>query len=126
MIRDIALAVFGALVIVAGATLVLAFAQPVAACDRVTIASYYGTESGSRTATGEHFDGTSLTAAMPSRSHLGERWRVSYAGRSVVVRVNDVGPAAWTRRGIDLSHAAAARIGLVRAGTGRVCLERLS
>jgi rare lipoprotein A len=94
-------------------------------CDRVTIASYYGTESGSRTATGEHFDGSSLTAAMPSRAHLGETWRVSYAGRSVVVRVNDLGPAAWTGRGIDLSRAAAASIGLIRAGTGRVCLERV-
>jgi len=95
------------------------------ACDQVTIASYYGTESGSRTATGEHFDGTSLTAAMPSRAHLGETWRVSYAGRSVVVRVNDVGPAAWTQRGIDLSAAAARRIGLTRAGVGRVCMERV-
>jgi rare lipoprotein A len=94
-------------------------------CDRVTIASYYGTESGSRTATGEHFDGSSLTAAMPSRSHLGERWRVSYAGRSVVVRVNDVGPAAWTRRGIDLSAAAARRIGLIHTGVGPVCMERV-
>jgi rare lipoprotein A len=95
------------------------------ACDKVTIASYYGTESGSRTATGEYFDGSSLTAAMPSRSHFGERWRVTYAGRSVTVRVNDLGPAKWTGRGIDLSHAAARAIGLTRAGTGRVCLERL-
>ena len=95
------------------------------ACDRVTIASYYGTESGSRTATGEHFDGSGLTAAMPSRSHLGERWRVTYAGKTVTVRINDLGPAAWTHRGIDLSHAAARVIGLTHAGTGRVCLERL-
>lgn len=94
-------------------------------CDRVTIASYYGTESGSRTATGEHFDGSSLTAAMPSRSHLGEHWRVSYAGRSVVVRVNDVGPATRLHRGIDLSHAAARVIGLTRPGVAKVCLDRL-
>lgn len=115
----------------AGALLVVAFAAfwlwvtPVHACDKVVIASFYGSESGSRTATGEHFDGSSLTAAMPSRSHLGERWRVSYAGRSVVVRINDIGPAARLGRGIDLSRAAASRIGLTRAGVGRVCLERI-
>jgi rare lipoprotein A len=66
-----------------------------------------------------------LTAAMPSRKHLGERYRVTYRGKSVVVRINDVGPAAWTHRGIDLSRAAAKRIGLIHAGVGKVCLERL-
>lgn len=86
-------------------------------------ASWYGSESGNRTATGEHFDGSSLTAAMPSRKHLGERYRVTYNGRSVVVRINDVGPASWTGRGIDLSRAAAQRIGMIPAGvaTVRVC-----
>jgi len=49
---------------------------------------------------------------MPSRSHLGERWRVTYRGRSVVVLVDDLGPAAWTGRSIDLSQAAARAIGL--------------
>lgn len=89
------------------------------------LASYYGQESGNRTADGSYFDGSSLTAAMPSRSHLGERWRVTYRGRSVTVQVNDVGPAAYLHRDIDLSRAAAERIGMIGAGIARVCAERL-
>lgn len=89
-------------------------------------ASWYGTESGNRTASGDYFDGSSLTAAMPSRKHLGERYRVTYRGKSVVVLINDVGPAAWTGRGLDLSKAAAARIGMIPAGVACVRMERLS
>lgn len=92
---------------------------------RIVSASWYGTESGNRTATGERFDGRSLTAAMPSRKHFGERYRVTFKGKSVTVRINDLGPASRTGRGIDLSRAAAARIGLIGPGHGRVCLERL-
>ena len=88
-------------------------------------ASWYGAESGNRTANGEHFDGTSLTAAMPSRKHLGERYRVTYRGRSVIVRINDVGPASWTGRGIDLSRAAAKKIGMIDAGVAKVCVQKI-
>jgi rare lipoprotein A len=88
-------------------------------------ASYYGTESGNKTATGEHFDGTSMTAAMPSRKHLGERWKVTYKGKSVVVRINDLGPNARLHRVIDLSRAAAHKIGLTAAGVGPVCMVRV-
>lgn len=46
-----------------------------------------------------------LTAA--SRDHKrGTHLRVSRAGRSVVVRVNDYGPAVWTGRCLDLSRGA--------------------
>lgn len=88
-------------------------------------ASWYGTESGNRTANGEYFDGLSMTAAMPSRKYLGRHYRVTYRGRSVDVRINDVGPAKWTGRGIDLSYAAAKRLGMVEEGVARVCVERL-
>ena len=101
-----------------------------AACaGRWAMASWYGVEScvrrppHCRTADGSIFTGNALTAAMPSRSHLGERWRVSYRGRSVVVLVNDYGPAAALHRGIDLSRAAARAIGF--DGVHSVCLERL-
>lgn len=89
--------------------------------------SWYGTESGSRTATGEHFNGTSMTMAVPRRSMIGKRYRVTdlRTGRSVVVRANDLGPAAWTHRIGDLSRAAAERLGIVHAGTARVCLSPL-
>ncbi len=88
-------------------------------------ASWYGTESGNRTATGDYFDGSSLTAAMPSRKYLGHRSRVTFKGRSVVVRINDIGPHKRTGRGIDLSRAAAAQIDLIVPGHGKVCIERL-
>ena len=94
-------------------------------CDIQGKASWYGTESGNRTATGVHFDGSSMTAAMPSRKHLGEHWKVTYKGKSVVVRVNDLGPAKHLHRVIDLSRAAAKRIGLTAAGVGTVCMVRV-
>lgn len=91
------------------------------------VVSFYGTESGDKTATGEHFDGTSITAAMPDRSHLGEVWKVTWKGRSVTVRINDVGPRADLNRIMDLSKAAAKRIGLgVVEGVARgACITRV-
>ncbi len=44
-------------------------------------------------------------------------------GRSVVVRINDRGPFARGRI-LDLSKAAAAKLGFIRAGHTRVCLEK--
>lgn len=91
-------------------------------------ASYYGSESGTRTASGEAFRPEGLTAAMPGAGRsipFGARVRVCRAERCVVVRVNDVGPARRLRRGIDLSHGAAVRIGLVGVGVGRVEVERM-
>lgn len=100
--------------------------SPVLACDgRTVVASWYGAESGSRTATGDHFDGSSLTAAMPSRKHFGERYRVTFRGKSVTVRINDLGPDLSLGRGIDLSRAAAEKIGMRHAGVARVCIERV-
>lgn len=91
-----------------------------AACVR---ASWYGTESGNRTANGEHFDGSSMTAAHRSLP-FGTKLRVTYQGKSVVVRINDRGPYA-KGRDLDLSHAAAAKLGMIRAGHGRVCYEKV-
>jgi rare lipoprotein A len=58
-------------------------------------ASWYGTESGTRTATGERFNPDGFTAAHRT-FHFGTRLRVSLGARSVTVRVNDRGPATWT------------------------------
>jgi rare lipoprotein A len=103
---------------------VVVFTGPGYANGRICgIASWYGSESGHRTATGAYFDGSSMTAAMPSRSMLGRRVRVTdmRTGRSVVVLVNDIGPARWTHRVIDLSRAAARALGM--DGVARVCLD---
>jgi len=88
------------------------------------VASWYGAElAGHRTASGDRFNPNELTAAHRTLP-LGSRVRVTYAGRSVVVRINDRGPYARGRV-IDLSKAAAERIGLRAAGSGRVELAKL-
>ena len=89
-------------------------------------ASYYGAElAGNPTASGEAFDPSDLTAAHRTLP-FGTRLRVTNerTGKSVVVRVNDRGPFHG-QRVIDVSTAAAEEIGLKRAGTARVSLERL-
>lgn len=88
-------------------------------------ASYYGHgERLSRhTASGEYFNPHGLTAAhrtLPFGTHL----RVSYRGRSVVVRVNDRGPAKSTGRSLDLSYGAARALGM--SGSAPVNIERLN
>ena len=100
------------------------WSQPVRASEcQSMVASYYGSESGNRTANGEPFDGSSLTAAHRSLP-FGTRLQVSYRGKSVVVRINDRGPFLKGRH-LDLSVAAARRIGLTKAGVDRVCVNRL-
>jgi rare lipoprotein A len=89
-------------------------------------ASYYGAElAGRPTASGEPFDPSELTAAHRTLP-FGSKLRVTNLrnGRTVVVRVNDRGPFA-RRRIIDLSYAAAQRLGMVQTGTVRVRLDLL-
>ena len=89
-------------------------------------ASYYGERfRGRRTASGARFNPDALTAAHRTLP-FGTRLRVTNVrnGRSVIVRVNDRGPFHGARI-IDLSKAAARRIGMVQSGTARVRIERL-
>jgi rare lipoprotein A len=91
--------------------------------DQTGNASWYGiAHQGHRMANGERFDRRKLTAAsrvMP----LGTRVLVSFNGRSIVVTVTDRGPYHHSDRVIDLSEAAAWRIGLRPVGVGRVTVE---
>lgn len=103
--------------------LVVIMASPVMA-GTCALASWYGSESGNRTANGEHFNGSSFSAAHRSLP-FGTKLRVTYRGKSVVVRINDRGPFV-RGRGLDLSKAAARRLGLIPAGVGRVCWEKVS
>ena len=85
------------------------------------MASYYGRElAGNRTASGERFNPSALTAAHRTLP-LGSKVRVtnSRTGESVVVRINDRGPFHSSRL-IDLSEAAARQIGIKAAGRGVV------
>ncbi len=92
----------------------------------MVIASYYGhgERLNTHTASGERFRPEGLTAAHRTLP-LGTKLLVRCGRRSVVVRVNDRGPAAWTGRSIDLSRGAAARLGLIKKGTGRVSISVL-
>lgn len=88
----------------------------------VGLASWYGMQfQGRRTATGEKFDMNSLTCAHKSLP-LGSWVRVTNLRnrKSVLVRVNDRGPA-FEDRVIDLSFAAARAVGL--GGLGQVRIE---
>ena len=88
------------------------------------MASYYGSESGSRTASGQRFNQNAMTAAHRSLP-FGTKLRVTHGGRSVVVTVNDRGPFIRGRV-LDLSTAAARAVGLTGAGVGRVTAEVVS
>src|SRR3954470_10711245 len=55
------------------------------------MASFYGNESGSKTASGARFTQNALTCAHRSLP-FGTRLRVTHRGQSVVVTVNDRGP----------------------------------
>ena len=90
------------------------------------IASWYGRKfHGQKTAIGETYDMFAMTAAHPT-APLPCFARVTHArsGRSVVVRINDRGPF-HPGRIVDLSYAAAHRLGIAQGGSGEVDLEVL-
>lgn len=94
--------------------------------DERGIASWYGEEfQGRPTSNGEPFDLNQLSAAhrtLPLPSWV----RVTNLtnGRSILLRVNDRGPFAEPdRRIIDVSYAAAVRLGMVEAGTASVRVQ---
>jgi rare lipoprotein A len=91
-------------------------------------ASWYGAyHHGLRTASGEHFSMHALTAAHRSLP-LGTTVLVTNldTDQQVQVTINDRGPFVdRQRRIIDLSRAAAERVGLRRRGVGRVRVDVL-
>jgi len=85
------------------------------------IASWYGRKfDGHRTSSGETYDMYGMTAAhkeLPLPTYV-EVTNLKN-GRRVVVKVNDRGPFQKNRI-IDLSYAAAAKLGIIKHGTGLV------
>lgn len=89
-------------------------------------ASWYGPGfHGRTTANGEKFNMGALTAAHKSMP-FGTKLRVTNKrnGKSVVVRINDRGPFIKGRM-LDLSKAAATQIGMIKAGSGAVCVQKI-
>jgi rare lipoprotein A len=89
-------------------------------------ASWYGKKfHGLRTSSGERYDMYKMTAAhrtLPLPSYV----RVTNLAnsRSVIVKVNDRGPF-HSERIMDLSYAAAARLDILKSGTGYMRLEAI-
>jgi rare lipoprotein A len=90
------------------------------------IASWYGRKfHNGKTATGETYDMYAMTAAHPTLPLPSYARVTSVAtGKSVIVRVNDRGPF-HPGRVIDLSFAAAYRLGIAQKGSGEVDVESL-
>jgi rare lipoprotein A len=90
------------------------------------IASWYGRKfHGQKTSIGETYDMYGMTAAHPTLP-LPSYARVTNVatGKSVVVRVNDRGPFLHDRL-IDLSYAAAQKLGIAQKGSGEVEVESI-
>lgn len=87
------------------------------------VASYYGTGfHGKKTASGERFNMHDLTAAHKTLPFNTRVKVINLANRkSVIVRINDRGPYKKGRI-IDLSKAAAQKIGMMKNGTVKVRL----
>ena len=80
------------------------------------VASWY--QQPGRTASGERFKPSKLTAAH-RKLPFGTRLLLTYKNKRVIVRINDRGPHIRGRH-IDLSRAAARRLGCIRRGKCRV------
>jgi len=85
------------------------------------VASWYGTKfHGKRTSSGEPYDMLAMTAAhkslpLPTYAEVTNLKN----GRKIIVKINDRGPFKKNRI-IDLSYAAAIKLGITKAGTGLV------
>ncbi|WP_244530508.1 septal ring lytic transglycosylase RlpA family protein [Salaquimonas pukyongi] len=99
----------------------LSQANAAAACGR---ASWYALHS--KTASGEMMNPSAMTAAHPSY-RFGTKLKVTNQrnGRSVIVRINDRGPFVKGRI-VDVSRAAAGKLGMIRSGHAPVCVQPVS
>ena len=91
------------------------------------LASWYGRQfHGNRTSSGEIYDMFAMSAAHPTMP-IPSYARVTNvrSGATVIVRVNDRGPFKDDRI-IDLSYAAATRLGYIGTGTAEVEVERIT
>lgn len=89
--------------------------------DYLGYASWYGSESGNRTANGEHFRPDWVTAAhttLPLPTYV--EVTALDTGRTILVRINDRGPFSGKGRILDLSRGAAEQLGIRKQGMAAV------
>ena len=109
----------GAVAMTAG--LMLAFSAGTASA-QCGSASWYALNS--KTASGERMNPAALTAAHRTLP-FGTKVKVTNQrnGKSVVVRINDRGPFIKGRV-IDLSKAAASKLGFIKSGHTKICMQQ--
>ena len=112
------------IVVVAALVAVLASTTGAFAGDQCGGASWYSLP-GNRTASGDRMNPNAMTAAHKSLP-FGTKVRVvdQRTGKSINVTINDRGPFVRGRI-IDLSKAAATKLGFRNAGHTKVCIERV-
>lgn len=109
--------------VVRGTTYVPAAAP---AYEALGYASWYGPESGNRTANGERFRPKWITAAhttLPLPTYV--EVTALDTGRRIIVRINDRGPFVAGERIIDLSRGAAGQLGIRGQGHAPVRVRRV-
>lgn len=89
------------------------------AASKTMNASWY--MHGKRTANGERFNPNGMTAAHRTLP-FGTMLKLTYQGRTAIVRINDRGPFVRNKQ-LDLSRGAAQQLGCIRAGSCRVQYE---
>lgn len=107
-------------VALAGALVVAVFTAPASA--QCGSASWYALYS--QTASGEQMNPAELTAAHRTLP-FGTKLKVTNQknGKTVIVRINDRGPFIKGRV-IDLSKAAANRLGFISSGVANICMAK--
>ncbi len=117
MVRTFCAAALAAIALTANGVL------PTEAASSCGKASWYALTS--KTASGERMNPNAMTAAHRSLP-FGTKLKVTNKrnGRSVVVRINDRGPFIKGRI-VDVSKAAAHKLGFVRSGHTAVCITRI-
>lgn len=105
------------------AALAALLTMPVSANAACGGASWYALRS--MTANGEMMNPSAMTAAHKTLP-FGTKVKVTNQrnGKSVIVRINDRGPFIRGRV-IDLSKGAAAKIGMIKSGVGKVCFTHV-
>lgn len=114
------------IVVIAGLVMALTSTTGAYAGDQCGGASWYGPGfHGKKSASGQTFNQNAMTAAHKTLP-FGTKLRVidQRSGKAVQVTINDRGPFAKGRI-IDLSKAAATKLGFKNAGHTKVCIERV-
>lgn len=112
------------IVVIAGLVMAMTSTTGAFAGDQCGGASWYSLP-GNRTASGDRMNPSAMTAAHKTLP-FGTKVRVvdQRTGKSILVTINDRGPFVGGRI-IDLSKAAATKLGFRNAGHTKVCIERV-